>query len=128
MSDHDKKTRDEVYKLTLDTDLAKKFNSEMGATARIEREEVTNELSVKANAKLRDLGAELNPMIDSLNYKGSCAVHVYESKVLGHIFFMTQAQTMQDVDELIGSKALDDLRGTMMEMYGRKRKVKRSGF
>lgn len=107
--------------------MTKKFNTDVGVQATVQRETAQNEQATKANKQLRELGAKLNP-IPGLKYAGSAAVHAYYSEILGQIFFISQTDTLQDCPELIAAKSFEDLRGSMMEFYSRKRQVKRSGF
>lgn len=104
------------------------FESQLGATAKVERHEEQSELMARANQVLRDIGENIN-VIENSEYVGSCAVHVYRPKgTIQYLHFQCQVAPMQDVEEVIASKALTDLKGALMEMYGRKRQVKRSGF
>lgn len=124
MSDSDKK----IQRALTDNFLTKKFNTDIGQKATVQRQDFANELSTKANAALRGIGESVNPVAGSLTYMGSAAVHIYQSEMLGQIFFMSQAQTLGQTDEALASKALNDLRGAMQEHYGRKRQILRSGF
>lgn len=125
MSNEDKKR---IIESATNEHMLKKFDTDIGIDATIQRETVQNETAKQGNEKLRDIGELCNPIPDTLKYLGSAAVHVYQSEMLGQIFFSSQAQTLQDCPEFLASKALDDLRGTAMEFYGRSRQKKRSGF
>jgi len=73
-----------------------KFSAELGQKAKVERHEVSSELSARGNSRLRDLGEELNPMPKHLKNKGSMAVHIYQSEMLGQVLFMGQAHSLGD--------------------------------
>lgn len=102
--------------------------TEIGQKVAVERHEIQNGLASSLNERLRDIGEAGNPIAKTLEYKGSMACHIYESPVLGQVFFITQTQTMQDVSEITAGNALANLRGDMMAHYGRNRQKKRSGF
>lgn len=105
-----------------------KFTQNLQGTAKVERHDISGEQAEKGNARLRDLGTDLNPMPEYLNYKGSMAVHIYQSEMLGQIFFMGQTNTLADTPEETASAALSNLRGDAQTYYGRTRQKKRSGF
>ena len=105
----------------------KNFQTELGQKVSVEREQ-TAELAGKSNAILRNLGEALNPLAKNLKYKGSMAMHVYSSEILGQIFFVAQTATMQDVPEETAAAAHNSLRQELMTTYGHKRQTKRSGF
>lgn len=105
----------------------KNFDTEIGQKVRVERDEVKTELAERSNAQLRDIGSALNPYPQALNYKGSLAVHIFESPMLGQIMFVGQT-LLRDVPEETASAAISDLRGSAQIHYGRTRQVKRSGF
>lgn len=111
----------------LNDHLIKKFNTDIGINATVNRETASSGLATKANQDLREIGEAVTP-IKGLKYMGSAAVHVYFSEIISQMFFISQTQTLQDCPELLASKAFDDLRGSMMEHYGKQRQVKRSGF
>lgn len=105
------------------------FNTQVGQSATVQRDGVESELGGRANLALRNIGEDLNPLRkQGVNYMGSAALHIYQSEVLGQIFFITQTDTLQDVPEVTASKALENFKGDMMETYGKKRQLRRSGF
>ena len=111
------------------TDKESRFNDQVGQTAKVERDSTESELAHRANLALRGIGEDLNPLAkQGLQYKGSAAFHVYQSEILGQIFFVTQTDTLQDVPEITSSKAIENFVGDLMESYGRKRQRRRSGF
>ena len=105
----------------------KTLNTELGQKVSVEREEHT-ELAGKSNAILRNIGEGLNPLAKNLTYKGSMAMHVYQSEILGQIFFVAQTSTIQDVPEETAAAAHQSLKQELMATYGRARQTKRSGF
>lgn len=105
------------------------FNTDLNTKAKVERTEEISERSTIANCMLREIGRNINALEDTSEYLGSCAVHVYKPKgLVGYLHFQSQVNTMQDVPETLADKALTDLKGALMEQYGRDRKIKRSGF
>jgi len=56
------------------------------------------------------------------------AIHIYQSEILGQVFFMGQVNTLADTPEETASAALSNLRGDAQNYYGRTRQTKRSGF
>jgi len=115
-------------KTQLNDFMVKKFNTDIGQKATVQRHSLQNELSAVSNAKLKDIGGDLNPLAESLTYMGSAAVHIYQSEILGQIFILSQTQTLDRADENLASKAISDLRESMKEHYGRNRQTLRSGF
>ena len=105
-----------------------KFQNTLHHSAKVTRDNVTGEEVTKANAMLRDIGADLNPIPKNLIYKGSMAIHIYQSEIQGHDFFMGQVNTLADTPEETASAALSNLRGDAQNYYGRTRQTKRSGF
>mgnify|MGYP001456754919 CR=1 FL=1 len=108
--------------------MIKKFNTDIGQKATVERHETASELATRANRTLRHLGETLNPIGEHLKYMGSASIHVYQSEMLGQLFFLSQTDTMQDCPEPLASRAFDSLRSDLMAFYGRNRQTKRSGF
>lgn len=108
------------------------FNTKLGTEAVVKRETLSAEGFQRANEILARVGAELlHPVpaaTESVTYMGSAAVHIYQSEKLGQLFFVCQLDTLEGCPEVLASKAMSDLRGGVMERYGRKRQVLRSGF
>jgi hypothetical protein len=103
------------------------FNRDIGQKAKVERHEFANENSARQNKLLWDMAEKLNPAPKAVKHLGSFAVHVYQSEHLKQLFFVKQT-LVDDCEEIVASKAFEDLRGTIMEAYERKRQTKRSGF
>lgn len=106
----------------------KNFETEIGQKVHVARDEINNDGGLHANQKLGDIGEFLNPKPKELNYIGSTAIHIYQSEMLGHIFFVSQTGSLGDTPEVTASTALTALKGDMMKEYGRGRQKKRSGF
>jgi len=105
------------------------FETDLGQKAQVSRSEAQGERETVLNLMLREIGAEANQLPETSEYMGSCAVHVYKPKGnVQYLHFQCQVDPMQEVPEHIADKALVDLKGTLMEFYGRKRQTKRSGF
>jgi hypothetical protein len=105
----------------------KTINTEFGQKAQVERHELLNKEVEILNRRLQEIAKELNPVPKTLNYLGTMAVHVYQSEKLEQLFFSKQT-VLKGMKEMIASKAFEDLRGTVMESYARKRQTRRSGF
>lgn len=106
----------------------KVLDTELGQKVSVQREQDQAELARKSNAILRNIGEGLNPLAKNLTYMGSMAMHVYQSEILGQIFFIAQTETMQNVPEETASAAHQTLKQELMVTYGRVRQTKRSGF
>ncbi len=105
------------------------FNSQLGSKAKVDRTEEKGERSAIANAMLREIGKNINALDETSEYIGSCAVHVYKPKgEVKYLHFQCQVSPMQWVEETVADKALTELKGALMEHYGRDRQVLRSGF
>ena len=105
------------------------FETDIGQKAQVSRSEQRGERETILNNMLRGIGAEANQMPQTSEYLGSCAVHIYKPKGnIQYLHFQCQVSPMQDVPEIVADKALTDLKGNLMEFYGRDRKKKRSGF
>jgi len=104
------------------------LETEFGQRATVTREELSSELNTRANQTIRSVGEALNPSPNGLQYLGSAAVHVYQSPVLGQVMFVSQTGCIGHTPEALASKAVHDLKGSLMEQYGKKRRVLRSGF
>lgn len=101
--------------------------TEFGQRATVERETKSSPESARATSLLLEAGSTLNPRPDVLQYLGAAAVHIYSAPTIGQVVFISQLP-VREVPEPIASKAVSDLRGSMMEAYGRARQKKRSGF
>lgn len=106
---------------------SKKVATDFGINAKVERTKDQSELAQRANLYLRQIGEDIVP-VKGLLYKGSAAIHIYQSEILGQVFFVSQTATLQDCPEVTASKAFDALRSDMQASYGRRRQTKRSGF
>jgi len=103
------------------------FDTGIGQRANVQRRQASNEQTKKCNAALRGIGTELNFNAENMEYMGSMATHVYGSKILKQVFYMTQ-NCAQEMPEIVAAKAFEDLRGTIMKSFGHNRPKKRSGF
>ena len=104
------------------------FNSQMGSEAKVSRSEEKSERSAIANSMLREIGKNINAL-ETSEYIGSCAVHIYKPKgEVKYLHFQCQVSPMQWVEEPVADKALTELKGALMEHYGRDRQILRSGF
>lgn len=95
--------------------------------AQVERRPVTDrELIEFCNFNLKRLGSMLEP---SRHYEhlGSIATHIFKPKTLEGYAYVHQ-NALSGVEELVASKGLEDLKGTLMESFGRRRQKRRSGF
>jgi hypothetical protein len=107
----------------------KQIDSEVYTKAQIHREELSDkELKMVCNEVLKGLGADLSPNKEAMQYLGSAAIHVYKPKTLDGLMFISQTGTMHSVPENIASKGIEALKNDMMVEYGRRRRLKRSGF
>lgn len=106
-----------------------KFNTQIGQSATVQRTVEVSEDNATLNAKLRDIGAALNPIKQGdTKYMGSAAMHVYWNEPLRQIFVVSQVNTMNDCPEALAIKGSKDFMGSLMEQYARKRPKLRSGF
>jgi len=106
----------------------KKFNTDIGIHAKVKRENIKNEESWRAGETLKDIGNFINPQPKDLERVGSAAVHVYQSKELKQIFFITQTSTLEKIVEITADKAMTQLKEDMKVFFGRRRSTLRSGF
>lgn len=107
----------------------KKFRSQIGIDATVQRETLGGDVGSHGNQKLNEIGEEMNPLPASLTYVGSAAMHIYKSEILNQIYFVDQAgPTLKDCPEYLAQLAAKSLIGTIMESFGRKRPKLRSGF
>ena len=105
------------------------FNRDIGQKAHIEREDIAD--GVRANERLDEIGHLLHPNPDgAMKYVGSLAVHIYVSEVLGFVQYVSQTAgaPANGCTEPIALRAVQDLEGSVLERYGKKRRVLRSGF
>lgn len=112
------------------SDKEKIFRTQIGQAATVQRETMGEERAAIPNRKLCDLGLELNPLPNNLDYRGSAAVHVYWNATLQQVFYVSQTQPLElyKCPEILATKAFDDLLGTLKTMYGKVRGRLRSGF
>lgn len=102
-------------------------DTEFFTKAQVHREKVDNaELSEFCNHNLRRLGALTAPN-EHWEHLGSYATHIFKPKNVDSYAFVHQ-NALTGLDEVIVSKSLTDLKGTLMESFGRTRPTKRSGF
>lgn len=105
-----------------------KFDHQLNAEATIQREKVKGTDVEVRNKQLKDIGSALNPLPDNLKYMGSAAMHVYYNETLQQAVFINQTNTMRECNEALAIAGFRDFAGTLMETFGQKRPVKRSGF
>jgi hypothetical protein len=103
------------------------FQTDMGINARVDRGEKLDQDTDRENGHLRGIARRLNPVPKTLKHLGSFAVHTYQSEILGQLFFVKQV-VHEGITEEVASKAFEDLRGSTMESFARKRQIRRSGF
>lgn len=110
------------------------FQDEMGQKVDVSRSEVNDTGAVAlAHQTLRDIGEHIkaessDSVLKNLTYVGSAAVHIYQSEILGSIFYVTQTSTLGKAHELTCSQAITQLKHDCMTKYGRKAPTKRSGL
>ena len=107
--------------------------TEMGQRVSVDRDgNVTRALSDEAHRNLLTIGQflkENDPGIRHCEYVGSAAVHIYQSEMLGEVFFFTQTSTLCGAHEMTASNAWTELGNRMKQYFGRKPGgAKRSGW
>lgn len=110
------------------TDADRQFYNDIGINAQVERHTIDNDLSAKLSKDLKSVGAQANPLPKDYVYKGSMAVHVYQSKELGQLCFVSQTSPLGSLNQQVAIRALQDLTGSAQEYYGHVRQKLRSGF
>jgi hypothetical protein len=105
------------------------LETQLGQKVTVTRENEDTEKTARAAHMLLDAGFLLDPGPQEgvLEYLGACAVHIYQAKNIGQLFFVTQTP-LGNVAEPLADKAIAALRSDTMVAYGRKRAVKRSGL
>jgi hypothetical protein len=108
------------------------FDTAIGQKSTIKRKQLgegerEREVTASMNNLLKNIGQELNFNADNLECMGSMAIHIYASKALKQVFYVSQL-CLGETPEIVASKAFEDLRGTVMKSYGRNRPKRRSGF
>lgn len=107
-------------------------DTDMGQKVRVERDaKLTGDIAKEAGSNLLTIGqflAESDHSIKHCKYLGSAAVHVYQSEMLGEVFFFTQVNTLCNMNEMIASNAMSELNKRGMEYYSRRIPKKRSGW
>lgn len=86
---------------------------------------ITGEIGKVSNDVLRQLGARIGasrPQPEYVEYLGSAAVHIYKTKALDAIFFVSQTETLAGTNEALAGESLKVLRQEMMKHYGREKK------
>lgn len=110
----------------------KKFDNQIGITAKIDRFEEGGETMARANRALNDIGdfihAEI-PQLKGLEYCGSMSVHIYKAPMLGQAVYVTQTQPLLQCEEILAGPASTQLKKDAMRHFGRDGIGKtRSGF
>ena len=108
--------------------IAQQANTEFGQKAKVQREDRKGELADTANAALKTIGDSLKCELPGYEYQGSLTIHIYKSPLLNEVAYINQAVGMDQVPEIICSKAFENLRHYVMGLYGRESGVRRSGF
>ena len=119
-----------AVKLATEDILAQKYNSEMGQKAVIQRTKIDNEKTDALKEVLKDIGTDLVTLGEApsgMPYIGSIAVHIYAAPNLNMHAFIVQ-KAINSVSEIVASKAIGELKNSVVEYYGHKRQKLRSGF
>lgn len=107
------------------------YKDQMGQKTQVQRQSFGGESSEHHNHNLRRIGLELkegSAALKELDYLGSIAVHYYRAPVTGSVAFVSQSGSIGDTPEIIVQDGITDLRNAMLELFGHKAQVKRSGF
>ena len=110
--------------------LTKKYVDQVGHKATIQRETLINERTEGLKEVLQEIGqnaSDVGIVPKGMEYVGSVAVHIYQAPNLGTVAHFNQV-ALNNCPEPLAGPAVSDLRGTMLEYYGRRRQKKRSGF
>ncbi len=105
------------------------YATEMGQKAVVERHELQNDLTDEFKGLLQELGQgiqQTQTATRELKYLGSAAVHVYVAEVTGTQFFLTQ-NALGACSELIASEAMKEMKASLMNYFGQRRQLRRSG-
>lgn len=110
----------------------KKHEDELGITAKVNRHTETGEPIIRANRALGDIGNFIKEdtgvmALKECDYVGSTAVHIFLAPALGQYVFVSQTSPLARTPEITADAALRQLRGDVMESFGRRRQQKRSG-
>ena len=109
-----------------------KHDDEFGIKAKVMRDSVEGEAVREANATLCGIGefikAKGPTALRNLNYMGSASFHVYQSEILGQVFFVSQTATLRDTPEQTAADGLRQFSGDLMVAFGRVRPRQRSGI
>lgn len=105
----------------------KTFNTKLGIDAKVTRETLQTDDAKKANQALAGIAPSLSPN-QALKHMGSAAFHVYYSEPLKQLYVVSQTEPLDGCPELLAIAATKDFTGSIMEMFGHKRPVLRSGF
>lgn len=107
--------------------IKKKFKTDIGQHAKVERFEKMDVDSTRWNSELRRIGEGLK-WYEDLRYEGSAAVHIYTSPALGQMFFISQASSLGQTSEPAAAAALSDLGNVCKNWFGNRTQRLRSGF
>lgn len=111
-----------------DSNKDKVYLNELGMKARVDRGKFTGDEARTANRTLREMGTQLNPIPETLEYLGSAAFHVYVAPVTGFVQLVSQIDTMQDCPVYYANAAQANFNNDLLEFYTGKRRKRRSGF
>lgn len=122
---------EEIIKELTQAAQIKKFESELGSKAVVERTPLEqDERTEQLGEVLRDIGrdfAETVPAIKGMKYLGSIAAHVYVGEALGTFANIKQIRADECPPELL-MRLGEDLAKACMESAGRKAPKLRSGW
>jgi hypothetical protein len=125
------KTQREKYIKAVSNDMMMdKFATEIGQKAIVQREDLRNPGLDQLKEVLIEIGknmTEVGAIPKGMEYVGSAAVHIYKAQFVGEVAYLNQL-ALNSTPEALAGPAVSDLRGSMMEFYGRARQKKRSGF
>lgn len=111
----------------------KKFRTQIGVSATVERSSVKEQDAETANRALEAVAAEFcakHPHLAHYRYLGSAAVHVFYNDTLTQLDLISQAHGMaaHRCPEDVAAHACNDLMREMKAVYGKRQGTKRSGF
>lgn len=122
---------EEVMKEITRAAQVKKFESELGSKAIVERSEIAqDERTVQLGEVLQDIGKDFGatePALKGMTYLGSIAAHVYVSEVTGIFANVKQIKAGECPPELL-MRLGEDLAKSCIEGAGKKAPKLRSGW
>lgn len=115
-------------------DKQKIFRDAIGQKATVRREQVGADQAAGPNRALCDLGLSIqrDPQykLETYEYLGSAAVHIYANKTLGLLDIVSQANplVLYRCPEDVAAKGIEDLIREVKAAFGRTHGKLRSGF